>query len=82
MQIAITIPDEVVDEIDRFVPSAYRSRAEVVRVAVTEWIAERRAREIDAHYRRAYADAPPDGDDIDGGRGQPAAPHPWDSLEW
>lgn len=82
MQIAITISDEDVDEIDRFVPSPFRSRAEVVRAAVAEWISTRRSRDIDERYRQAYADVPQGRDDIDSGRGRRGQAHPWDELEW
>jgi len=82
MQIAITLPDEDVDEIDRFVPSPFRSRAEVVRVAVADWITARRVSEIDARYRRAYAEVPQEHDDIDGGRVRRLQPHAWDELDW
>jgi Arc/MetJ-type ribon-helix-helix transcriptional regulator len=82
MQIAIVLPDEQVDEIDRLVPSVYRSRAEVVRIAVAAWIADRRAREVDARYERAYLDVPQSSDDIDAGRATAGPCHPWDELEW
>lgn len=63
MQIAIVVPDEQVDEIDALVPGSYRSRAEVVRVALDEFLRAHRRREIDDAYlgglERSVAADPP-----------------------
>ncbi len=85
MQIAIVIPDEQVDELDRLVPEQFSSRAEVVRTAVEAWLAERRTTAIDRRYQAAYDGSPSDVDDIDSGRmgkGEPLSPGIWDDLDW
>lgn len=83
MQIAVTIADETVDELDKFVPSKFRSRAEVVRHAVTQWLASERAAEIDRRYIQAYEQAPQSVDDIDHHRVRSSkVPQGWADLEW
>ncbi len=83
MQIAITLPDEVVDDLDHLVPDQFASRAEVVRAAVQAFLSHRRASAIDAAFRAGYDATPPKVDEIDIGRvtrtSQPAA---WDKLAW
>ncbi len=61
-QIAIQIEDEMVAELDRLARDEHRSRAEVVRVAVGEWLARQREAATDAALVRGYDDLPP-GDD-------------------
>jgi metal-responsive CopG/Arc/MetJ family transcriptional regulator len=82
MQIAITIPDDELDELDRLVPHEFHSRAEAVRVAIRQLLAERRALAVDSQYVAGYSEHPQNADAIDSGRGEPAQPHPWDELEW
>ena len=83
MQIAVTIADEVVDELDNFVPDKFRSRAEVVRHAVTQWLASERSAEIDRRYIQAYDQAPQSVDDIDHHRVTLSkVPQGWADLEW
>lgn len=53
MQIAVVIPDEQAAEIDRLVPGQYRSRAEVVRVALDELLRTLRRQRIDDQYLAA-----------------------------
>ncbi|MBI4883657.1 MAG: ribbon-helix-helix protein, CopG family [Actinobacteria bacterium] len=83
MQITITIPDEDVDEIDKLVPHSYRSRAEVVRVALADLLRARRRRLIDDQYLAAL-----DADGVGGGEA-PAAlragdlePSSWAQIPW
>ena len=83
MQIAITIADEVVDELDNFVPKSFRSRSEVVRHAVNLWLVSERAAEIDRRYIEAYQQAPQSVDDIDQFRvTSSTVPASWADLEW
>lgn len=82
MQIAISLPDEQVDDLDALVPGEFRSRAEVVRHAVNAWFATRRRQEIDVAYRTAYAEAPQADDEIDAGRATGRAPTAWQDLDW
>jgi Arc/MetJ-type ribon-helix-helix transcriptional regulator len=83
MQIAITIADEVVDELDNFVPDTFRSRSEVVRHAVNQWLASERAAEIDRRFIEAYDLAPQSVDDIDQFRvGSVKPPQGWADLQW
>ncbi len=62
-QIAIQIEDEMVAELDRLARDEHRSRAEVVRVAVGEWLARQREAATDAALARGYDDLPPGGDE-------------------
>lgn len=84
MQIAIVLPDEQVDELDRLVPEQYPSRAEAVRTAVSGWLAERRAREVDETLIAGYALAPASIDDISSGAATAGGGEPpgWENLEW
>lgn len=83
MQIAITIADETVDELDNFVPGKFGSRSEVVRHAVAQWLAAERAAEVDRRYVEAYDQAPQSVDDIDHFRvGSAKTPQGWADLEW
>ena len=74
------------DELDRLVPTHFSSRAEVVRTAVAAWLEGRRAAALDERYVAAYADKPPNLDEIDSGRmGGPAqvsASSAWEDLDW
>jgi Arc/MetJ-type ribon-helix-helix transcriptional regulator len=80
MQIAVVLEDEQVDELDRLVPEQFSSRAEAVRTAVAAWLESRRVAAIDAQYVAAYADKPPQLDDVDSGRVPPSGI--WDDLDW
>lgn len=84
MQIAITIPDDQVDDLDRLVPDEFNSRSEAVRVAVAEWLAERRAKAIDEQMVAGYTAFPQSVDGIDSGAAGPDGPEPpgWENLEW
>ncbi len=82
MQIAITIPDEQVDEIDQLVPSQFRSRAEVVRVAIDDLLKTLRRQRLDAAYLVALDDA--DAADPASGRLQAGDSEPagWAEIPW
>lgn len=85
MQIAVVLPDEQVDELDRLVPGQFASRAEAVRVAVAAMLVARRAAAIDQRYEAAYAEKPPQVDNLDSGRvrkGQTSTLGVWDDLDW
>jgi len=84
MQIAVVVPDEIVEELDRFVPDRFRSRAEAVRHALDEWLAAERTREVDRRYAHAYARAPQSDDNIDAARVRSgrSLPQGWADLEW
>jgi Arc/MetJ-type ribon-helix-helix transcriptional regulator len=83
MQIAVVLADELVEELDRLVPGRFRSRAEVVRYAVQQWLTSEHAAAIDRRYIEAYDAAPQSVDDIDSHRVQRASvPHGWADLEW
>jgi len=79
MQIAVTMDDEQVAALDRLVPGRFRSRAEIVRVAVGEYLIRHRSEMIDEQYERAYTELPTTQEELDwadhGG-------HTWDDLEW
>lgn len=81
MQIAITVPDEQVDEIDELVPSQFRSRAEVVRVAIDELLRSLRRLRIDEQYLAALdtADDLADTPHLSAGDSEPAA---WNDIPW
>ncbi len=85
MQIAVVIPDEQVDALDRLVPAEFSSRAEAVRTAVSALLTERRRSAADERYEAAYANQPAQVDDIDGGRqrrGQDRPGDVWADLDW
>jgi Arc/MetJ-type ribon-helix-helix transcriptional regulator len=83
MQIAVVIPDETVDDIDRLVPSQFRSRAEVVRHAIDYWLAAREGADIDRRYIEAYDTAGQSVDQIDAVRVDAhREPASWADLEW
>lgn len=58
-QVALQIDIESLAEIDALTPSEFSSRAEVIRVAVHEWLARRRAAAVDAQLARGYELDPP-----------------------
>jgi predicted transcriptional regulator len=62
-QVAIQIDAKVVVELDRLAGEGHRSRAEVVRLAVGEWLARQREAATDAALARGYDDLPPGGDE-------------------
>ena len=85
MQIAVVLPDDQVDGLDRLVPGEFASRAEAVRAAVAALLAERRIAAIDQRYEAGYAKHPQQLDDIDSGRlrvGQEPPGGVWDDLDW
>ena len=81
MQIAITVPDEQVDEIDRLVPTLYRSRAEVVRLALDDFLRSQRRRIVDERYIAAL-DASTADDSVHRLRAGDPAPTGWDDIAW
>ncbi|MGH3931625.1 MAG: ribbon-helix-helix domain-containing protein [Pseudonocardiaceae bacterium] len=58
-QVAFQIDNETLSEIDKLVSGEFRSRAEVLRTAVSEMLARRREVEIDAKLTAGYGAAPP-----------------------
>lgn len=81
MQIAVTIPDDQIVELDRLVPDTFSSRAQAVRVAVDRLLRERTAAAVDAAYERGYEQCPPTSDE----RAWAEHTRPsraWDDLEW
>ncbi|MCE9623823.1 MAG: ribbon-helix-helix domain-containing protein [Actinomycetia bacterium] len=81
MQIAVVVPDEVVGEIDKLVPSPYRSRAEVVRVALDDLLRDHRRRLIDDQYLAALEAT--DGNVAVGAlRAGDAEPVAWADIPW
>ena len=54
MQIAVVLPDEMVDDLDRLVPIQFRSRAEAVRHAVQRLLAAEHEAAVDRRYVEAY----------------------------
>ena len=79
MQIAVTIDDMEVAALDCLVPGRYRSRAEVVRVAVGEFLTRHRSELIDEQYERAYAAQPTTEEELEWAA---AGGDTWDDLEW
>jgi Arc/MetJ-type ribon-helix-helix transcriptional regulator len=81
MQIAVVVPDAQVLEIDRLIPSFYRSRAEVVRIALDDLLSMRRRLDIDQRYL-AGLDATADDDAPI--RLRPGDPEPsgWAEIPW
>ena len=81
MQIAVVIPDMQAHEIDQLVPGTYRSRAEVVRVALDELLRTHRRQVIDDQYLAALNAA--GSNDYEGalraGDPEPAA---WVDIPW
>jgi len=62
-QVAFQIDNETLREIDSLVAREFRSRAEVFRTAVHEWLARRREAEIDADLAAGYGVRPPGRED-------------------
>jgi len=61
LQIAIRIPDEQLQELDRAVDEGeFKSRAEGVREALRRLLSDWRERDIARQYREAYARRPDD----------------------
>lgn len=79
----VPLPDEVVDDLDKLVPSRFTSRSEAVRTAVATMLSKVERDRIDAEFVAGYERAPQSVDDIDGNRAtrerQPAG---WDDLAW
>lgn len=58
-QIAIKVPDELLDKVDRLVEQgAFESRSQAVRSGLESVVVERRRQEIDQRYRDAFARIP------------------------
>ncbi len=57
-QVAFQIDIDSLREIDSLTPSEFSSRAEVIRVAVHEWLSRRRAEGVDAALAKGYGVAP------------------------
>ena len=81
MQIAVVIPDEQADEIDQLVPGVYRSRAEVVRVALDELLRTHRRKVIDDQYLAAL-EAAGRNDQSGGLQAGDAEPAGWADIPW
>jgi len=57
-QVAFQIDTESLAAIDALTPSEFSSRAEVIRVAVHEWLARRREDAVDAALAKGYGNVP------------------------
>ena len=75
------IPNEQVDEMDKLVPNRYRSRAEVVRVALDELLRVHRRQLIDDQYIAAL-EAAGGNDDQGALRTGDAEPTAWGDIPW
>lgn len=60
-QIAFQIDDEALEAIDALTPSEFSSRAEVIRVAIRDWLGRRRAEAVDEALAKGYGLNPPSG---------------------
>jgi Arc/MetJ-type ribon-helix-helix transcriptional regulator len=58
-QVAFQIDTESLAAIDALTPSEFSSRAEVIRVAIQDWLARRREEAVDAALAKGYGIAPP-----------------------
>jgi Arc/MetJ-type ribon-helix-helix transcriptional regulator len=58
-QVAFQIDTESLAAIDALTPGEFSSRAEVLRVAVRDWLARRRADAIDGALTKGYGVSPP-----------------------
>ena len=63
-QVAFQIDTESLAAIDALTPSEFSSRAEIIRVAVHDWLARRRADAVDAALAKGYGISP-QGDEED-----------------
>ena len=81
MQIAVVIPDQQVQEIDQLVPGRYRSRAEVVRVALDDLLRTHRRSLIDDQYIAAL-EAAGVADEAGALRPGDAEPLGWTDIPW
>jgi Arc/MetJ-type ribon-helix-helix transcriptional regulator len=84
VQIAVVVPDDMVEALDQMVPSRFRSRAEAVRHALDVWLAAEHANAVDRRFKAAYERYPQGDDDVDAARigiGR-AIPQGWEELEW
>ena len=81
MQIAVVIPDQQVEEIDQLVPGRYRSRAEVVRVALDDLLRTHRRSLIDDQYIAAL-EAAGVADEAGALRSGDAEPPGWNDIPW
>jgi Arc/MetJ-type ribon-helix-helix transcriptional regulator len=57
-QVAFQLDDESLAKIDALVTTQYRSRAEVIRIAVHDWLARKHSEQVDAALARGYEVAP------------------------
>ncbi|MGH2707728.1 MAG: ribbon-helix-helix protein, CopG family [Actinomycetota bacterium] len=60
-QVAFQIDNEDLEAIDALTVSEFASRAEVIRVAIHDWLARRRAEAVDAALAEGYRLYPPSG---------------------
>jgi Arc/MetJ-type ribon-helix-helix transcriptional regulator len=79
MQIAVTIDDAEVAALDQLVPGRYRSRAEVVRVAVAQFLTRHRSELIGEQCERAYTEQQTTREELEWAA---AGEDTWDDLEW
>jgi predicted transcriptional regulator len=58
-QVAIQIDSDVLAEVDVLAARDHRSRAEVIRVALGDWLAHQREAAVDVALARGYGERPP-----------------------
>jgi len=80
-QVAFQIDTKSLAEIDALTPSEFSSRAEVIRVAVHDWLARRRAEAVDAALARGYG-VSPQGDVEDAWAGRSMEGLESSNLDW
>jgi Arc/MetJ-type ribon-helix-helix transcriptional regulator len=65
-QIAVKLPDDLVDEIDRLVDGGtFSNRSQAIRTGLEAMVAGQRRQEIDRQYRAALTRLPETSDEID-----------------
>ena len=64
--ISITIDEGLLKRIDRAAKTAHRTRSETFRIALEEWLATRKRRQLAAEERAAYAAHPVTADEFEG----------------
>ena len=57
-QIAIRLPQRLVDELDALVPTRYGTRADAVREALEQLLAAVRREDLERRYAEGYRDRP------------------------
>jgi Arc/MetJ-type ribon-helix-helix transcriptional regulator len=65
IQIAVKLPDDLVEELDRLVErGAFGSRSQAIRTGLETMVAARRREEVDRRYRDAITRVPETGEEI------------------